>query len=125
MDVDTAAIDARFGIGGALGVAMRPLGGPVVEMTHAGARAVVSIQGGQVLSYVPTPGAQDVLWLSPVARIVPGKSIRGGIPVCWPWFGPHAADGALPAHGFVRTAMWSISETGADATGVRSIRVHR
>jgi D-hexose-6-phosphate mutarotase len=52
-----------------------------------------------------------VVWLSRFARFAPGKSIRGGVPVCWPWFGPHATDPALPAHGFARTVPWEVTAT--------------
>ena len=40
------------------------------------------------------------------AQFATGKSLRGGIPVCWPWFGPHARDCTLPSHGPARTAAW-------------------
>lgn len=114
---DTRDDERRFAIAGRVRFAASPLGSRVVELEHGGARAVVSPLGGQVLSYVPAKGAADVLWLSPQARIAPGKSIRGGIPVCWPWFGPHASDPAQPAHGVVRTAPWQVEDSGAGADG--------
>ncbi len=52
-----------------------------------------------------------MLWLSRSSYFTPGNAIRGGIPVCWPWFGDHPTDTDKPAHGFVRTAVWSVSET--------------
>ncbi len=52
-----------------------------------------------------------MVWLSRFARFAPGKSIRGGVPVCWPWFGPHATDPGLPAHGFARTVPWEVTAT--------------
>jgi D-hexose-6-phosphate mutarotase len=55
-----------------------------------------------------------VLFVSRESAQALGQPIRGGIPVCWPWFGPHPADPALPNHGFVRTRLWSVEET---ATG--------
>ncbi len=61
-------------------------------------------------------GQPPVIWLSRAARLAPGKSIRGGVPICWPWFGPHATDAALPAHGFARTVPWEVigAQTLAD-----------
>jgi D-hexose-6-phosphate mutarotase len=85
------------------------------------ATATVAIQGGHVLSYQPH-GGQPVLWVSELSNYSPGKAIRGGIPICWPWFGPHPTGSSLPAHGFARTAAWSVvsSETGRDgATQLR------
>lgn len=79
---------------------------PVIEINNPQARASVSLQGGQVLSYQPA-GQAPVLWTSRKSAFLPGKAIRGGIPVCWPWFGPHPEDPAKPAHGFARTALWA------------------
>ncbi|WP_392544137.1 D-hexose-6-phosphate mutarotase [Oryzobacter telluris] len=62
-------------------------------------------QGAQVTRWAPA-GAAPVLYVSTTARFEPGRSIRGGVPVCWPWFGPGRAGGLEPAHGFVRTAAW-------------------
>jgi glucose-6-phosphate 1-epimerase len=69
-----------------------------------GASAVVSLFGGQVLSWTP-PGGQERLYLSPAARFDGSTPIRGGIPVCFPQF---ADLGPLPQHGFARTANWSV-----------------
>lgn len=98
---------ARHGVAGAVTFAASPLGGPVVELAAGAARAVVALKGGQVLSYRPADGA-EVLWLSPLARLDTAKAVRGGIPVCWPWFGPHPSEPGLPAHGLVRTAPWDV-----------------
>jgi D-hexose-6-phosphate mutarotase len=46
--------------------------------------------------------------MSPKCIIETGKPIRGGVPVCWPWFGAHATEATYPAHGFARTALWSV-----------------
>jgi len=49
-----------------------------------------------------------VIWLSKFAQFSPGKSIRGGVPVCWPWFGPHGQNPQFPGHGFARTVPWAL-----------------
>lgn len=80
--------------------------------TKGGAAAVVSLYGAQVLSWTP-PGGTERLYLSPNA-VFDGKTpIRGGIPVCFPQF---ADLGSLPAHGFARTATWTVltERTGDD-----------
>lgn len=65
-----------------------------------------------------TPSGQDpVLYLSPQALFRPDKAIRGGIPLCWPWFGPAAQPG-LPAHGFARTSRWALSDSAESDEGV-------
>ncbi len=66
--------------------------------------AVVAQHGGQVLSWIPA-GAQEVLWLSPQALPPPGAT-RGGIPVCWPWFGKHGMPEGAMQHGPVRNRSW-------------------
>jgi D-hexose-6-phosphate mutarotase len=81
------------------------------EITNAHANASISLHGGQVLSWQPLSASEPVLWMSKDARFAAGNSIRGGIPVCWPWFGAHAADNQLPAHGFARTQPWQVKGT--------------
>ncbi len=68
--------------------------------------AVVRVHrlGATILSYQPGADASDVLWVSPHATFTEGSSIRGGIPVCWPWF---SKDRPGPNHGIARTRMWT------------------
>jgi glucose-6-phosphate 1-epimerase len=90
--------------------------GPVAALTSpTGSRAVIAIQGAQLLSFVAKPGDADVLWLSPVARLGTGKAVRGGVPVCWPWFGPHPTDSTAPAHGLVRAKPWHVASAASDS----------
>ncbi|QKT04463.1 D-hexose-6-phosphate mutarotase [Ectothiorhodospiraceae bacterium 2226] len=88
--------------------------GPLVEavVETPVARARVALQGAQVLHYVPA-GARPVIWSSRVAAYTQGKGVRGGVPVCWPWFGPHPE--GLGQHGFVRTRVWHFA--GAERVG--------
>jgi len=70
--------------------------------------AEIFLQGGQITKFIPK-NAQPLLWVSENETYQEGMSIRGGIPVCWPWFGAHvAAD--WPAHGFARTSLWQADE---------------
>lgn len=91
----------------------------LLKIKNAAARATISPYGGQVLSYIPE-GEEDLLFLSRESFFTAGKAIRGGIPVCWPWFGPHSRDTSLPQHGFVRTMDWRLAQTEetADSTNV-------
>ena len=104
-------------------VRFRPGAGPfpVAEIANAAATATVTTYGAHVLTYQPR-GQPPVLWISPNAVFKPGKAIRGGIPVCWPWFGQSGGAPGLPAHGFVRTRVWDVEETraeGPDRTVIR------
>lgn len=72
-----------------------------------GASAEIHHHGAHVLSFVPA-GGTDVLWVSKQAVFRDGKAIRGGIPVCWPWFGDHPDNPDLPAHGLARTRTWTL-----------------
>jgi D-hexose-6-phosphate mutarotase len=81
----------------------------IAEITNDHAVATVALQGGHVMTF--RPREQDpVIWLSNAARFAVGKSIRGGVPICWPWFGPHVTDHNKPTHGFARTVLWKVLE---------------
>ncbi len=82
---------------------------PMVRIDNAFAEAEISFYGAQVLRYTPK-NARPVLWVSEQSRYEYGKAIRGGIPVCWPWFGAHPTDPAQPAHGFARILAWPLVE---------------
>jgi glucose-6-phosphate 1-epimerase len=58
-----------------------------------------------------------VVWLSRDAKLAAGKSIRGGAPVCWPWFGAHSTESGFPGHGFARTVPWRVIESGTEPDG--------
>jgi len=85
---------------------------PRIVIQNRKAKALISLQGAHLLSWVPA-GQSDVLWLSEQAIFKQGKSVRGGIPICWPWFGAHETNDTLPAHGFARTVMWQVVKTEA------------
>ncbi|MFZ1978535.1 MAG: D-hexose-6-phosphate mutarotase [Bacteroidota bacterium] len=85
---------------------------PIAEISNLHASAAVSLYGAHVLSYRPK-GTQEVLWLSKTSKFESGKAIRGGIPICFPWFGPHPADPQKPAHGFARLLHWNVIKTFA------------
>src|ERR1035437_3685380 len=106
---DPAHISFRAGPGGL----------PVALLEHEGAQAEVCVHGAQALHYRPA-GGEEVLWLSRASWYEAGKPIRGGIPVCWPWFGPHPTDAAAPGHGFARLRLWEVvdSKTAPDATAI-------
>ena len=69
---------------------------------------VICEQGAQVLSFTPT-GKKDLLWLSPLAEFFLGKPVRGGIPICLPWFGVDSRNKGNPNHGFARNVNWQLA----------------
>ncbi len=92
---------------------------PVAIITTRHASAGLALQGGQLLTWQPA-GQQPVLWVSEAAVFEPGKGVRGGVPVCWPWFGALAGSSA---HGFVRTRMWQMRAAELDGDGQLVLRL--
>ena len=89
----------------------------ILRIEHPKARARVAEHGAHLLEWTPT-GSAPVFYLSPQAVFREGKAIRGGMPICWPWFGPHESDPKLPAHGFVRNRFWRLTEASESSAGV-------
>ncbi|MFZ3421963.1 D-hexose-6-phosphate mutarotase [Vibrio harveyi] len=85
----------------------------VVRVIHEKATAGIALHGGHVVSFTPA-GKEDLIWMSEKAIFDDKAALRGGIPVCWPWFGRIAA----PAHGFARTAEWELVEHRENDNGV-------
>ena len=83
----------------------------VADISNAHATASICLQGGHLLSWRPVSSSEPVIWMSSDAAFAPNASIRGGIPVCWPWFGAHSSDASFPAHGFARTQPWQVKST--------------
>lgn len=83
-------------------------GYPVYVIRHPRVTARVAVNGAHVMEWQPTSQAQPVLYLSPEAVLENGNPIRGGIPVCWPWFGGHVSDATKPMHGIARILPWEL-----------------
>lgn len=106
-------LNSRFGIPGHLQFRDDAGGLTFAEIDNALGSASLCLQGAHVTTWRPKTQAEPVIWLSPLAKFAPGKSIRGGVPVCWPWFGPHATESAFPGHGFARTVPWTVTDSAA------------
>lgn len=76
----------------------------------------VYLHGAHVTHFQPR-GHADVLWVSTQSAFADGKAIRGGVPICFPWFGPLASDPTAPGHGWARTRAWSIASVDDDGKG--------
>lgn len=103
-------LNRRFGLDRQLVFDTGPGGLTVARIANDQASATIALQGAHVLAWQPR-GEEPVIWLSPEAKFAPGKSVRGGVPICWPWFGAHATEASFPAHGFARTVPWSVAAT--------------
>jgi len=112
-----AQLNQQFGIAGQLSFRDDASGLVVAEFDNKFATAALCLQGAHLISWQPKSQAQPVVWVSRDAKIAAGKSIRGGAPVCWPWFGAHASEASFPGHGYARTVPWNIIESGTEPSG--------
>lgn len=112
-----AELNSRFGLADQLKFIEGPGGLTFAEIDNAQGTAYVCLQGAHVTTFRPKDQDEPVVWLSDYAKFAQGKSIRGGAPVCWPWFGPHATESSFPGHGFARTVMWQVSASTALDSG--------
>src|ERR1700746_953087 len=113
-----AELTAEFGIAGIL---------DFVETEHGLVKAAISLdgisgelylQGAHLTAWQPS-GERPVLFTSPNSAFVPGRAIRGGIPIIFPWFGANRHAPTAPQHGFARTTTWRLD--GVETTGRESL----
>ncbi|MBA6223287.1 D-hexose-6-phosphate mutarotase [Colwellia sp. MB02u-18] len=93
-----------------------------LRFVHQKGQGSVSLYGGQVLSWQPQ-GQQPVFWLSETSHYRSGKAIRGGVPLCWPWFGgevklPNGELHKVSNHGFARQSQWQVADIKLLESGV-------
>jgi len=113
----STALNTQFGIKGQLSFREDASGLIVAEINNALGSASLCLQGAHLMTWQPKSQAVPVVWLSRDAKLAAGKSIRGGAPVCWPWFGAHATDASFSGHGFARTVPWQVIESGSEPNG--------
>jgi glucose-6-phosphate 1-epimerase len=109
-------LNERFGRAGRLRFTVNSSGLIAADVATELCRGQVFLQGGHITAFQPT-GQVPLLWTSSASLYQPGRAIRGGIPVCWPWFGNHPHDPSKPAHGFARTALWKVVSAEHAASG--------
>lgn len=103
-----AELAEHFAIPGVLAFETTPAGLTVAHITSPAAEATVYLQGAHLAAWKPA-GHRPALYLSPRSEFAPGKPIRGGIPVIFPWFGPRHDGETGPAHGFARISEWKLA----------------
>ena len=112
-DVSSLPASVRFGPG---------TGGlPRLTIDSRLATAEIYLHGAHLTRWQPRHAAQPVLWLSDYSLFEAAKPIRGGVPICFPWFGPHPTQSGAPAHGFVRLADWTVETVSETADGSVSV----
>jgi glucose-6-phosphate 1-epimerase len=109
-------LNGRFGIAGIAQVLSGNGGLAKLRITAGAASAEIYLHGAQVTSWLPA-GAEEVLFLSRQSRWKNGSAIRGGIPICFPWFRGKRDNAQAPAHGFVRTRAWELDSVSEQADG--------
>lgn len=113
---DLDQLNEQFSIEGKLN--FTDMDGDIIfaDITNKFAETSICLYGAQVTHYRPLE-TFNVLWMSPNSNFEVGKAIRGGIPICFPWFGPHVTDKTLPAHGFARLMYWKVVKTESTLKG--------
>ena len=107
------SLNAQYGGQGRIHFSAGPGGFVLAELINSYASATVALEGGQILAYTPH-GQPPVLFLSKQATYTHGKSVRGGIPVCWPWFAGMRDNPQHPFHGFARMLRWDVRSTSTN-----------
>ncbi|WP_435219084.1 D-hexose-6-phosphate mutarotase [Luminiphilus sp. nBUS_07] len=123
LTLDIASLNNKFGIGALLSFTQLLSGTKLIAIDTPLAAATISLEGGQVVAWHPKSQSEPVLWVSKLAQFAPGKAIRAGVPICWPWFGAHPKSSQLPGHGFARVVPWSVESTRVDAEGVIDVKL--
>lgn len=114
--IDIDELEDKFSIEGEVGFG--ELENDLIFLTVSNKYADVDIclYGAHVTSFRPH-NSMEILWMSPDSNFEVGKAIRGGIPVCFPWFGPHKTDTEMPQHGFARLMYWDVIATATLPSG--------
>jgi glucose-6-phosphate 1-epimerase len=86
----------------------------VIVIKHATCQAAMALQGAHLLFWQPTEQPRPVIWLSEKAQFKTAKAIRGGVPICWPWFNQLGT----PSHGFARISLWQLAQYSETEQGV-------
>ena len=96
----------------------------IIEINNRCATAQISLFGAQVIQFKPQHDQRERLWLSPETKLNGTEAIRGGAPLCWPWFAnmfPATAENntQLSSHGFLRSQLWQLTKVEDDETGTK------
>jgi D-hexose-6-phosphate mutarotase len=113
--MNLSELNKKFAIGKTIEFQEGNGGFTFISINNEFCHAEISLYGAHVTSYIPKNG-KEVLWVSSKSFFEKGIPIRGGIPVCFPWFGPHTTDNSKPMHGFARIMNWNVLSVKSDET---------
>ena len=113
-------LNQEYGISGSLIFEASPGGLTRAVISTPLAEGDIYLQGAHVAHWTPR-GQKPVLFMSCKSFFAPGKAIRGGIPIIFPWFGGRSDGKPGPAHGFARSVEWSVEKTGLVDNGTVEI----
>jgi glucose-6-phosphate 1-epimerase len=110
-------LESRFGIPSRAQIVAHESGSAKIRVTTAKCTGEMYLYGAQITSWKPA-NTPEVIFLSSKAVFTEGKAIRGGIPICFPWFRAKSDDRQAPAHGFVRTKTWTLESIDQNAGAI-------
>ncbi len=113
---DPAELNRQFAIANVVSFDAGKGGLTRVTIKSPAAEAEIYLHGAHVTRFDPKD-QPPLLFMSALSHFEAGKAIRGGIPICFPWFGPKAGDPKAAAHGFARLMEWSVDSTANTGTG--------
>lgn len=120
--IDIEELEDKFSIEGEVGFSEQEDNMIFITVSNKYADADICLYGAQITNFKPHK-TMGILWMSPESNFHEGIPIRGGIPVCFPWFGPHKTDSAKPQHGFARLMYWNVIETATLPAGETLVRL--
>lgn len=121
--IDRNYLNVKFGIEGVCSFEAGENDLIFLNIANKYADAKICLYGAHITSFKPH-GSKEMLWMSPESYFEVGKPIRGGIPVCFPWFGPHKTDPQKPQHGFGRLFYWDVTETAVKPNGETRVKLN-
>ena len=114
-NINIDGMNRQFGLGKELVFKIHPSGLVMADVQTSQCTGEFFLQGAHVTRYQtdkqPNHLNHPVLFMSQQALYMSGKALRGGIPICFPWFNSHPSDPSLPAHGWARTSVWNLVQT--------------
>ena len=120
MEKSIDQLNTQFSIAGMINFEVGNGGLHLAKLRSAHSMAEVYLHGAHVTQFNPTNKA-PVLWMSGKSVYQSDKPIRGGVPICFPWFGPRAGDATAPIHGFARIHNWQVKSTAKWSDGCELI----
>jgi glucose-6-phosphate 1-epimerase len=106
--LDLTQLNEHFGLPGVLAFHATAGGLVHADITTPRATATLYLQGAHVVAWRPK-GKQPAIFVSRKSDYLPGKPIRGGVPIAFPWFANRHDGKTGPSHGFARIQEWTLA----------------